>query len=190
MSVFEYLSVLVSIVLALGITHLISGLSAILRSERRVTLCALQLSWSLIVLAVQISVWWRYWELRTIERWGLFQFLSLLLLPVLLFLAARIIMPDVIRDDSYDLKAHYEQVRQEFFGTMFLALLASLFVRPLFFGDALVSVDHAPAALILLLIPIAGRSANRRLHGAIVAAVAVVWTLSVFFVWGDLTQAL
>ena len=179
---------LVSIVLALGITHLIAGLSSILRSEGKVRLCWLQLTWSLIVLVVQVSVWWRYWDLSAQESWGLFQFMSLLLVPILLFLAARVIMPDVIRDDTYDLRAHFEQVRKEFFWTMFIMLATSLVIRPVFFDEPFLTVERAPAALIVLLLPVGAFVSDRRIHGVLVGTVALIWSAAVAFVWGDLRQ--
>ncbi|MGI9627433.1 MAG: hypothetical protein ACR2QM_11405 [Longimicrobiales bacterium] len=190
MTSFEYLSVLVSIVLALGITHILTGLSSILRSEGKVRLCWIQLSWCLVTLALQVSVWWRYWEFRSRETWGLFEFLSLLVVPALAYLAAFIIMPDVIRDDSYDLRAHFDQVRQEFFGTLFIALVFSPVSRALFFDQPLLSLQFAPIAVLALMVPTGAFIADRRWQGGLVLSVIGVWILSVLFVWEDLRQVI
>jgi len=186
MTSFEYLSVLISIVLALGVTHLLSGLSSILRSEGKVRLCWIQLTWSLVILAFQISVWWAYWDLRHRETWGLFQFSSLLVLPSLTYLAARIIMPDVIRDDTYDLKAHFDQVRQEFFSTLTLALLFALILRPVFFGDPFWEAKRTPVAVLALMTPMGAVMSRRRWQGVLVLLVFVTWIGAVVFLWEDL----
>ena len=186
MTSFEYLSVLISNVLALGVTHLITGLSSILRSEGKVRLCWIQLTWSLVVLAFQISVWWAYWDLRHREDWSLFQFSSLLVLPGLTYLAARIIMPDVIRDDSYDLRAHFDQVRQEFFSILTLALLFALLLRPVFFGEPLWEAKRAPVALIALMTPMGAVVSHRRWQWVLALLVSATWVGAVLFLWEDL----
>ena len=186
MTSFEYLSVLISIVLALGVTHLLTGLSSILRSEGKVRLCWIQLAWSLAVMAFQISVWWAYWDFRDRESWGLFQFSSLLVLPGLTYLAARILMPDVIRDDSYDLRAHFDKVRQEFFSTLFLALLFALVFRTVFFGETVWAAKRAPLVLMALVVPSGALVSDRRWQSALVLLVIAVWVGSVVFLWGDL----
>ncbi len=190
MTPFEYLSVLVSIVLALGITHLLSGLSSILRSEGKVRLCPIQLSWSLLVLVLQLSVWWRYWDFRDQASWGLFQFMSLLVLPALSYLVARIIMPDVIRDNTYDMRAHFDQVHQEFFWVFFGAILFSILFRPLLFGHPLWAWENLPGAVIALLTPSGALVSDRRWHGALVFLIAAIWLGAGVFLWGDLMQSM
>ena len=86
MTRFEYLSVLVSIVIALGITEVTIGWGRLLQQRRRVRLSWLHAFWSLFTLFLMIQLWWGFWNFRTVERWSLAGLLAVVLEAITLVL--------------------------------------------------------------------------------------------------------
>ena len=71
MSRFEYLSVLISIVIALGITEVTISWGRLLQHRGRVRFSALHGFWSTFLLFIMIQFWWGFWNYRTVEDWSL-----------------------------------------------------------------------------------------------------------------------
>jgi hypothetical protein len=104
---FNYLSVLVSIILGLGITQLLTGVGRLLQNRARVRIYWPTIGWIVLQLLVHIQVWWSMFELRDQVGWTFPGFLSVLLVPVVLYLMSALTLPDfgdAIRDD---LREHY-----------------------------------------------------------------------------------
>ena len=182
MTVFEYLSVLVSIVLALGIAHILGGLSSIARSWDRVRVYPVQLVWSIWLLAVHVQVWWAYWDHSGVTDWNFFRFASMLTLPGMAYFAARLIIPDVIRDRAYDLEKHFYDVRVAFFTTVSLFWMVAITWRKLAFGDALLHPRRVFQVLLVVLAISGALVASRRWQVWLVVIAMVVWlALIVFF---------
>jgi hypothetical protein len=99
-NVFEFLLVIVSIVLGLGITELLAGLVRILRGD--LVAGKLHGLWMFVIFQLQVQLAWGLWGLRSKAEWQYPEFLLLLLAPVLLYLAAAVIFPSIGSDESRD----------------------------------------------------------------------------------------
>ncbi|CAA9346613.1 MAG: hypothetical protein AVDCRST_MAG68-3952 [uncultured Gemmatimonadetes bacterium] len=124
MTPFEHLSVLISIVLGLGLTHLLASLHRLIQARGRVRLYWLPLLWTALIFVSLIEWWWAAFGLRQETVWNFFYFLFILLSPVSLYLAAAFVLPDVETGESYDLREYYYDSRFWFF--LFLSLSPAL----------------------------------------------------------------
>ena len=79
MTLFEYLSVAVSIVLALGLGKLVSSLPATFAPDRRDWLHA---NFVLLIATTHLLMWWNLWSLRALSSWNFLQFLLVIANPV------------------------------------------------------------------------------------------------------------
>jgi hypothetical protein len=120
MAVFEYVVVIVSIVLALGMTQLLSGFANVLRNRDRVVFYWPQLAWSVWLFMFHLQIWWSYWNYRTIDSLGYFAFLLHLLWPVTLYLLSTLAWPD-FGQGKIDLVAYFNRQRRAFFGLLIAA---------------------------------------------------------------------
>jgi len=59
---FEYLSVLVSIIVGLALTQLLSGAARLIQLRRRVPMHATTLLWMAMLFLIDIQVWWVAFE--------------------------------------------------------------------------------------------------------------------------------
>lgn len=120
MSPFEYVMVLVSIIIGLAITHVLTALSAAVHRLRGhgppLRLEAVYLLWISFVLIWLISFWW--WEFRFQElatQWPFGLYLFIVGYSVALFLLATVLVPHRMEGikDSYD---YFMEGRKWFFG--------------------------------------------------------------------------
>jgi hypothetical protein len=124
MGSFEYVMALVSIVVGLGLTHVLSALGAAVHRLRHgppIRLEAVYLLWVGFVLAWLLSFWW--WEFKFHEldtKWTFGLYLFVILYAVVLFLMAVILVPKGMEgvQDSY---TYFMAGRRWFFGAVLLA---------------------------------------------------------------------
>lgn len=109
MNHFKDISAIQSVVLALGITRLLQALIFVFRSRRRARLDWIPIAWALCVFLWQLQYAWAIIELSgMMERWALSDFLALLVLPLLLFLAAALVLPTAELAEGEDLRHSFE----------------------------------------------------------------------------------
>lgn len=186
MDPFSYLSVLVSIILGLGITQLLTGLGRLLGARARVRWYWPAVAWIGLLLVVHVQAWWAMFELRAHAGWTFLTFLVVLLLPILLYLAAALLLPEVPHSGPVDLRAHYFAHAGWFFGLVILVVGAS-FARPLALGDQLeADADHAIQAVFLLGAAAAAVTRRDRYHELLAAAFAVLLSVYVTVLFGRL----
>lgn len=112
---FEHLSVLISIILGLGLTHLLTSVHRLVQARDRVRTYWLPLLWVALIFVSQIEWWWASFALRDDAVWNFFYFLFVLLSPVTLFLAAAFALPEIEHGQRYDLREYYYGNRGWFF---------------------------------------------------------------------------
>jgi hypothetical protein len=118
MSQFEYLSVLVSIIVGLALTQLLSGAARLVQLRKRMRMHAPTLLWMPTLFLIDVQVWWVAFERRATTEWHFFSFLLYLLIPVMLFLLSYLVLPDLGDEDEADLRDNFDGNRAWFFGLL------------------------------------------------------------------------
>jgi hypothetical protein len=120
MSLFEYLSVFLSVIMGLGVTHILAGLSKTIHYRRSLKLFWVHTLWAINILIYIVIIWWgMFWWSKQVN-WSFFEFLLLLLYAIALFLAASLLFPwDLSRD--FDFEVHFNETRVWFFAVFFFA---------------------------------------------------------------------
>lgn len=120
MSLFEYLGVLISVVMGLGITHLLTGVSKVIHHRKTIEIYWVHLVWTINVLLYILTIWWGMFWWSALSEWSYFQFLFITLYAIVLFLMATMLYPwDFPTDFSF--KKHLIDNRAWFFGLQFAA---------------------------------------------------------------------
>ena len=102
MTEFEYLSVLVSIIIGLGLTHVLTGAARLIQRRDVVRWYAPTLIWLALTFLILVQIWWAAYDSRNDTHWQFFDFLSFLLIPVLSYMLAYLLVPDFERDEALD----------------------------------------------------------------------------------------
>lgn len=126
MDEFNYLSVLISIILGLGITRLLKGLGQQIEFRAEIRSYWPSLCWAMTLLLIHVQTWWSMFGLRFVTNWSFLAFLVVLLQPIVLYLQAALILPSMIAGEKVDLRRHYYAQSRGFFGLMCALLLISL----------------------------------------------------------------
>lgn len=152
MSDFEYIAVLLSIILGLGITQLLSGIARLVRDGR-----ALAPAWWIMVivavlLVMHFQVWWASFEWRHIETWTFFSYVSFMILPMLLFLLAYLVLPADPQLDGKELVREFIAQRRSFYAIIALIPVASFFQQWMLGGPQAMVFDLDAGIRVLFMV--------------------------------------
>jgi len=106
-SPFEYVTILVSIILGLGITKILSSLAELLYGFKKVRFFWVHSIWVILILYIHVQEWFILYELKGYPAWKLPVFLFILLYPITLFLAASMLFPVIDKNENVDLKTFF-----------------------------------------------------------------------------------
>ncbi len=189
MDQFEYIMVLLSIVLGLGITHLLLGIgnliSRISGHGPRVQVDTLHLTWVGFVFVWLVGFWWWEFSWRTVENWGLGLYLFLVLYTVCLFLMCVVLFP-ARSDDVSDFRVYFMRVRRWFFGLLIMLTAVDITEALLKGSDyvARLGIPYWGLSAAQVAISIVGISTtNRAAHGVMAVFVltyAIVQLLTTY----------
>lgn len=116
MDKFEFLAVFISIVVGLGVTHILYGLARIIHTRDQQPVSTLHMLWTMNVLLILLLNWWVLFLWSDFAAWSFDIYLLLISWGVALYMLAVVLYPPDIRSgDSYD--AIFEKNRRWLFGT-------------------------------------------------------------------------
>src|SRR5688572_9532030 len=115
MSAFEHLSVLISIVIGMGMAHLLIAIQRLVQARERVSGYWLTTLWTILIFTTLIEWWWASFAFRDRQNWNFFYFLFILASPISLYLAAAFVLPWAEEGKTYDLREYYYSTRKFFF---------------------------------------------------------------------------
>jgi hypothetical protein len=116
MAAFEYLSVLISIILALGMTRVLAGVGEMLQARRQHRIYWVHIVWIINLFIYLVVAWWIFYRWRNQQSWNFYLFVFVLISPTILYLASMLLFPrEGGSDESVDYKAHYYANHRAFF---------------------------------------------------------------------------
>jgi len=107
MSIFEFISVAISIILGLGVTRLLSNAIELVRARSRVKLHWVPLLWALAVLIIHFQFWWAFFGVSGYGPVRNVDFLVWILTALALFVAGSFILPVRYESERTDLFEHF-----------------------------------------------------------------------------------
>lgn len=117
MSLFEFVLVMTSLVLAIGITHLLQHVADIVRHRKILRIDWVPLVWMGSLFISPASYWWALWDFRDLQ-WTFPSFFFLLATPTLLYIAISLLVSANVTAPNASLAASFEKVRVPFMWVM------------------------------------------------------------------------
>jgi len=130
-ALFEFITVMISVILALAAAQLLLGLAPLLQTRHEVRLSGTHAAWVGSVFLITFLHWWSLWDFRDLD-WTFPMFALSLVGPALLFFAATLINPRDTSSDPIDLAEHFRDVRRPLLIVILLAMVFLTVDGPLF----------------------------------------------------------
>jgi hypothetical protein len=125
MGVFEYIGVLISVIMGLGITHLATGATKLIQRRDEVRFDLPHALWTLNVLMYILLIWWSMFWWSGHEDWYAYQYMFITLYAIVLFFLAAMLYPWDM-DKGFDIRAYFFRNRIWFFGGLAVAWLLDI----------------------------------------------------------------
>ena len=109
MHVFDHLSIFVSIVIALGVTHLLSSLARLIHLRRHIKVYGPALVMAFSLLLLQIQIWWVSFYRRDILDWSFFGFALYLTIPATVSMLSYLAIPEPSEGGDMALDYNYNR---------------------------------------------------------------------------------
>jgi hypothetical protein len=173
MGMFEYVMVLASIIVGLGITQLLQGVAQIVEHPERDKLYWVHLVWAAYIFVSALVWWWFEFRFRAVSTWTMQLYLFVTGYAVLIYLLCAWLFPrDLEHYDGY--KDYFYKRRGWFFGLLIIYYTVDL-------ADTLLKgVSHFasygleyPIAITsyIVLCATAALTRNERFHGVFAVAI-------------------
>lgn len=186
MTFFEYISVFISIIVALGIAQVLSGYAKSIENPPGQKIYWVHLLWTAWLFVFLIFFWWFEFRLSQVEVWTFYAYSVVVIYATLLYLLSAILFPGR-EHDGIDFEERFFSRRRWFFGFLLLFLVIDT-LDTLLKGTGHLS-DLGPRYLILNLVFAAAfvagmATTNRRFHAFLAVAylfAQLQWIFERFF---------
>jgi len=127
---FNYLTVLASVILAIGLTHLLTGIANIIQYPTFFLESWIYTGWIILLFPLYLTYWWTFWDFKDINDWNFFGFSFILIGPMGLFFATTIYLPENL-DISINAHDHFKQLRTGSYAVWVILQLWGILLSPL-----------------------------------------------------------
>jgi len=149
LNLFEFLMVLVSLIIGLGIAELLSGIAQTIRNRETAKLYWKHVVFVIIVFLALLQQWWEIWGIRDTPSWSFPGLLMMLGGPIGLFLIAHLLFPHPIF--RADFKAYYYNKMKPALWVGVLTVIISGTFRPVILGSELFALDNLTSFLLVVI---------------------------------------
>jgi hypothetical protein len=125
MAMFEYVMVLASVIIGLGVTQLLQGVATIIQHPERKRAYWVHLIWVAFIFFNTVFWWWWQFGYGGVETWTFQLYLFVMLYAVVMYINCAMLIPADM-DGYADYKAFYYSRRRWIFGALILFLLMDL----------------------------------------------------------------
>ena len=179
MSLFEFLMVLLSIIIGLGLAEILRGIARHIRNRDSASGYWVHAVLVCLVFVALLQQWWEIWGLQNYSGWSFLGLLMMLTGPIGLFLISYLLFPQPVKGANYR-EYYYGAMRPVWWIAMLTVTLATLF-RPIVFGEKLLAIDNASSLFGFVGFTVLALSKNRAVHAVLVPALfaALLWDILV-----------
>lgn len=165
MGLFEFLMVLLSVVVGLGLTEILSGGANLLKARGEVRFYWIHVAFQFGIFFALLQQWWEFWDLKEVGEISFVAVLAVLAPPIFLFLIANLLYPR--RLEGVDLEEYYYRQSPILWGLVIAGTLEGTFLQPLIFGEPVLHLSNISGIPMVALCSVLAVSKSRRLHSII-----------------------
>lgn len=165
MGLFEFLMILVSVVIGLGLTEILTGGANLIKVREEVRFHWLHVAFQVGVFFALLQQWWELWDMQNLGEISFVEVLAVLGPPILLFLIAKLLYPEQAR--GVDLEVYYFRQAPVLWGLVILGTLEGTFLQPLIFDEPILHPANLSGIPMVGLCAVLAVSKSRRVHWVI-----------------------
>jgi hypothetical protein len=167
MTLFEFVSVMFSIILGLSLSQILVGLARLVRDPNEVRTFGPQVIWTVTLVLMHFLLWWSIWDFRDVA-WNYPRFVVASFEPLLLFFMGALLLPSAAGSAVIDLKSHFQRVRPWLMSLYAALMIVFLLDGPLIFqSESLWSGYRIPQLLALVAVLLGLKTKDARHHWVI-----------------------
>jgi len=175
MGLFEFLMVLVSVVIGLGVTEILTGWANLLRARKGVRFYWVHVLFQFGVFFGLLQQWWEFWDMARVGELTFVAVLTVLATPILLFLIAHLLFPT--EAENADLEEYYYDQAPLLWSLVIGGATVGTFLRPVVFGYPVLHPANISGIPMIGLCVVLAASGNRRVHAVLVPVVILTVVL-------------
>lgn len=134
MDLFEFILIITSVIYAMAVAQVLSGIGRLAQSDARITWFLPHSIWTLTLFVFIFLVWWSVWEFRDID-WTFPMYLYMVVAPTLTYFASYLLIPRSVGQGDIDLAAHFFRIRLPFLWSFLLAAVAGVLDGKVLIGE-------------------------------------------------------
>jgi hypothetical protein len=174
MGLFEFLMILLSVIIGLALTELLTGVASLLRVRETVHFYWVHIGVQFGIFVALLQQWWESWDLARIEVISFGAVLLLIVPSLVLFLIAHMLFPRPAKDAN--LEDYYYKQSPVIWGLVVLGTVEGTFIMPLVEQEPVFHASNISGLPMVALCVALAVSKNRKLH-AIVAPLVLALVL-------------
>ena len=186
MESFDYLSVLLSIILGLAITQVLLGFRGLILTRARVKLYLPTLIWAGLALLIAVQVWWASFGMRRHENWTFLALFVIVLQAISVYMVAALVLPDVTGDAVVNLRQHYFAHRSWFFAALFAAVFFSAMKDLVLAGRVIGGINAEFHVIFAAAVVVAAITRREWFHNLLAPAVGLVFFVHIALLFARL----
>lgn len=123
---FEHVTVLLSIIFALAMTHILASATELVWNRGKVRFSGLHALWMINALLSLLIYWLLIWDLSTVKRWTGFEVALQFIPAIVQYFACSLLSMTRDGEDVMDMNAFYEKQRPAIFTAFSLMMITSM----------------------------------------------------------------
>jgi hypothetical protein len=128
LDLFEFVVGFYVVIAGIGITLLVKSIGQMIESRDRIRLYWVHSSWLVFVFFAHVNSWFTLWAYRDLPSWTVGQLLLLISVPILLYLASHVSVPEIAEESviRHDMRAYFYRRHRILLGLVALSIVFNL----------------------------------------------------------------
>ncbi len=189
MDAFEYISILTSIIIGLGMAQLLLGVSRLIQHPKKAKPYWVHVFWVLTMFVYSVFWWWWEFNLNVIEVWTFGAYMLVIFYAFLVFLMCALLSP-VNLSDYEGFEEYYYAKRAWIFGVFLVMQLVDVgvvfFIKGTDYFLDLGAFYYVGQSVIVVFSAIAIATRNKSFHAVFVVALLAFLVVQGFLDYGTI----
>lgn len=180
MQLFEFLMILLSVIIGLALTELLTGVASLLRVRETVQFYWVHVGLQFGIFFALLQQWWESWDLAGLEVLSFGAVLLLIVPSLVLFLIAHMLFPRPAT--GANLEDYYYKQSPIIWGLVVFGTLEGTFLIPLLEREPIFHAANISGLPTIALCVVLAVSTNRRVHAILAPMVLTLVLLDTWLV--------